>query len=384
MTSGDNARLQTQDWERDRVSLITKSIATYSPSGQEKGMATLLFEELVCAGLSPRIDGAGNAICEVGSGRRSILLCGHMDTVPGELPVVHEGDVIRGRGACDAKGPLMSLLFAFEDLAKRRDLISIGRVIFAGVTEEERTSAGLRELIKQGIRADYAIFGEPCGLSKITIGYRGHLPTLIRVETESSHGSAPSLSTNSAEVAFEVYLKLRDRTWPKRSKEDRGNSVEDVSVSLTEIHGGSAHNVTPASTEITLDIRLPFGVSVESAKEAVESSLEEVRRKQKGARIIAQFDDPTEAYRARLDSDLVRSLSRALLRSPSKVRPSYIEKSGTGDMNTYASTFGIQAVTYGPGDTKLSHTSEERVSVGEILECSKILVETVEELFRIA
>src|SRR5207245_4286884 len=100
-----------------RIALIEKAISIYSPSGSEQVLASLLYTELKDLGLDPRIDSAGNMICEVGSGEKSLLFCGHMDTVPGEIEVRRDGNWLYGRGACDAKGPLMSLLFAFEDIA---------------------------------------------------------------------------------------------------------------------------------------------------------------------------------------------------------------------------------------------------------------------------
>ena len=126
---------------------------------------------------------------------------------------------------------------------------------FAAVTEEERRSLGLKQLINDNVKASYAIFGEPCGLSKVTIGYRGHLPTKITVETEEAHGSAPWLAQNSAELAFSIYERLK-RSWEKK-KGAKENSVDEVSVALTEIHGGSVHNVTPLRTSMSVDIRVP-------------------------------------------------------------------------------------------------------------------------------
>lgn len=369
-----------QSTSESRQALLRKVIEAYSPSGREGPVAQILFQELSRAGFSPRIDRVGNVVCEIGSGEKSLLFCGHMDTVPGELPVNVDGDVISGRGACDAKGALLSLLFAFEDCTSRSELKSQGRIIFAAVTEEERSSVGLKELIRQGLRADYSIFGEPCGISKITVGYRGHLPTKIMVETDSSHGSAPSLSSNSAEIAFEIYQKLRDSTWPKKSP-DKENSVEDVSVALTQIHAGTAHNVTPSSAEMTLDVRIPTGVSSESARASIQSVVSAFLEK-KNAKIQVSFSEATEAYRAKIDSKLVRSLSRSMLKSRFSLKPSFVEKSGTGDMNTYAQAFGVEAVTFGPGDTKLSHTTDERISISEVLNCSEVLVGAAEELFR--
>ncbi len=167
----------------------------------------------------------GNVICEVGSGEKSVLLCGHMDTVPGELPVKLEEGTIFGRGACDAKGPLLSLLFAFENLAASTAETS-GRIVFAGVTEEERESTGLAELIRQNVKTHFAFFGEPGGVSKVTVGYRGHLTLRTIIVTPEIHASAPKFVTNSAELLFEIYKSL------KVALEAENGSLDTVSVSL--------------------------------------------------------------------------------------------------------------------------------------------------------
>ena len=130
-----------------------------------------------------------------------------MDTVPGELPVKMEGEWVYGRGACDAKGALLSLLFAFEDLVGVHNKNATGKVIFAGVTEEERSSSGLAELIRTNTKVNFAIFGEPGGASKITVGYRGHLTVRMTIVTPEVHASAPKLVTNSAEL----FMKFTSR-----------------------------------------------------------------------------------------------------------------------------------------------------------------------------
>jgi acetylornithine deacetylase/succinyl-diaminopimelate desuccinylase-like protein len=52
-------------------------------------------------------------------------------------------------------------------------------------------------------------------------------------------------------------------------------------------------------------------------------------------------------------------------------------------MNTYASSFGADAVTYGPGEASLSHTTNEKVDIREIFACAKIIVDATKELFEI-
>ena len=206
--------MESESEKERRAALAERAVSIYSPSGEESEFASFLFFELRERSLKPRIDGAGNVIAEVGTGEPSLLLCGHMDTVPGELEVKRVGNILQGRGACDAKGALLSMLFAFEDIALEVNGIpQIGKVIFAAVVEEETTSFGLKELLRKNLRADAAIFGEPGGAGKVTIGYRGHIPVAIEVQTEDAHASAPWLAVNSAEQAYSIYNRAKD-TWP--------------------------------------------------------------------------------------------------------------------------------------------------------------------------
>ena len=214
MNQGWLSEIETQTARQrsfeERSDLVFQVISGYSPSGQESGVAKIIFDYLKKRKMTPRIDLAGNVICEIGEGDYSLLFCGHLDTVPGELPVKMEGDWVFGRGACDAKGALLSLLFAFENLTGALNKNETGKVIFAGVTEEERSSSGLAELIRTNAKANFAIFGEPGGSSKITVGYRGHLTMRITIVTPEVHASAPKLVTNSAELLYEIYKSIKD------------------------------------------------------------------------------------------------------------------------------------------------------------------------------
>ncbi|MDG6906656.1 MAG: M20/M25/M40 family metallo-hydrolase [Nitrososphaerota archaeon] len=345
-------------------------INAYSPSNDEGSVAGLIRDELTLRGFRPKIDAAGNVVCEHGAGSMSLLLCGHMDTVPGRLPVKNENGELYGRGACDAKGPLLSLLFAFEDLVTSN---LQGRVVFAAVTGEELTSAGLAELIKNQMRSDYAIFGEPGGVSKITVGYRGHLTIRLEVNTPEVHASAPKLTTNAAELLFEIYNSIKLGLDAVKSE-----STDRISASLTQISGGSAHNVIPGNVSASIDVRVPVKFLNEHAMAKIREVIASHQKSNPEAKIVLELKDTTDPYQVRLDSPLVRALTRSILKTGKK--PSFVTKSGTGDMNTYASEYSIDAVTYGPGDAKLSHTSDEHVSFKEILECSAVVASAATEL----
>ncbi len=249
-------------------------------------------------------------------------------------------------------------------------------MIFAGVTDEEQYSAGLSELIRENIRAEYAFFGEPGGFSRITVGYRGHVTLRITIITPEIHASAPKFVTNSAELLFEIYNSMK-----KVLDAENNDSLDRISISLTEIKSGTAHNVIPGKTTATIDIRVPIGSKTAEVKDSVQKLISDFTSKVEDAEISISYDEPTEPYRVSLNSPLVRALSRSILKSGSK--PQFITKSGTGDMNTYAQVFGVDAVTYGPGEAKLSHSSDENVSIKEIFDCANILSNTVNELLTV-
>src|SRR5690554_2174869 len=154
--------------QEQSVRLLTNLLGIYSPSGKEGEIADFIAKEMKKLGFQVGIDAVGNVIGTVGEGKPVIFLCGHMDTVVGIIPLRFEEGKIYARGAVDAKGPLAAMVMGAAQAAKDPDFK--GRILVASVIEEEATSRGIRELIKEGIEADYAIFGEPSGVENITIG----------------------------------------------------------------------------------------------------------------------------------------------------------------------------------------------------------------------
>src|SRR5438445_13833897 len=93
-----------------------------------------------------------------------------MDTVPGKIKVRNENGFIYGRGASDAKAPLMAMLLAAASLQNNN-----GTIVFAAVVDEEGNATGIKSLVKQKLDIDYAILGERSGIRNITIAYNGRI-----------------------------------------------------------------------------------------------------------------------------------------------------------------------------------------------------------------
>jgi LysW-gamma-L-lysine carboxypeptidase len=342
------------------IELLKRALEIYTPSRSEAQLANLIKEKcLDDLGFEKvNIDSVGNVIATKGNGTPRILLCGHMDTVPGQIPVRIDSGFLFGRGASDAKAPLISMLLACSEFKQR------GTIIFAGVVDEEGNATGIKELVKNNLSIDYAIFGEPSGINRITISYKGRIALKLTCDVlDSAHASAPWLSKNSIEEVFEVWKLLSAEISAKYDKTD--NKSKSVSLSLTEISGGSSHNVTPQKCKVTIDIRVPNGVKCLEILNRLDTSIRNISEMRK-VKITYRIEDMTEAFEADHSSPLVRALSLSIL-DVCKVRSVLLRKTGTGDMNVLGNSLNIPVVTYGPGEPHVSHSKDEKVEIQSYL-----------------
>jgi LysW-gamma-L-lysine carboxypeptidase len=351
----------------DYVRLLRDIVEIYSPSGYELEVSKRIEKFMLENGFeNVRVDAAGNVIGEVGSGSPTILFCGHMDTVPGKLPVILDGELLYGRGAVDAKSPLAALIAA---ASKLRDIR--GRIIVAAVVDEEGYGKGINEIIKSNIEADYAVFGEPSNLYGLTVGYRGKIGVKISCRTgHSGHSSAPWAYRNAIEELFNMYLKLK--------LEIEKVFSSSVAVCLTRISGGESHNIVPSSCEAYIDVRTPKGCNVNECVMLISKFVREYAL-DSGLDVDILYDDVVEPYEVDLGSPIVKAFSRAvakILNKPIKL----MRKTGTGDLNVYARSMGVPSVSYGPGDSRLSHTENEYVRISDYIKSIEVLVEAVKTL----
>ena len=355
------------------VDLLVRMVETYSPSGKENEIARLLSQEIEKLGFEVELDAVGNVIGKIGEGRPRVLLCGHMDTIPSELPVRVEEGVLYGRGAVDAKAPLATMIVAASQLIREG---FGGCLLVVGAVDEENKGRGVKHLIREGMDVDYAIFGEPTNVDTITTGYKGGLLLKLTCETETGHSSAPWQYENSIEKAVEIWELIRDFEMPQENPESHFHSL---SKCLRRIEGGETGSVVPPRCEILIEVRIPPSITVEQLRIGIFGLLEDYKTRNPAVKIEAEIEDQTEPYTADKRSLLVRALSQAIW----KVRGTQVKlinKTGTGDMNIFGASTGKPVVTYGPGDPHLDHTPHEHVNLGDYLEGVKVLKEALKRL----
>jgi LysW-gamma-L-lysine carboxypeptidase len=360
---------------RFAVKMLEKALRLYTPSLSEKPMAEFLADKCDDLGFEDiRIDEVGNVIAKKGSGSPKIMLCGHMDVVPGKVKVRKEGDSLYGRGASDAKAPLMAMLFAAASIQNNN-----GTIFFVGAVDEEGNATGIKNLVKNEMGIDYAVFGEPSGIKQVTIAYKGRLAINLKISVEdSSHASAPWLSKNAIQESMVFAKELKDRL--EKNQEDRTKGML-LTVTMTEIKGGTSHNVTPKECETIFDIRIPVDMNCKSIEQKIATTVKEISQ-ERGVEAFYSILDETEPFEAPHNSAIVRAFTLGVMEVEHS-RPTLIRKTGTGDMYVLGNHLKIPVVTYGPGDPHEAHTIDEKVSIDEYLRGIEILKKMLQHLKRL-
>ena len=355
--------------------MLEKALRLYTPSLSERPMAEFLADKCDDLGFEDiQIDEVGNIIAKKGSGSPKIMLCGHMDVVPGKVKVRKEGDSLYGRGASDAKAPLMAMLFAAASIEKNQ-----GTVTFVGAVDEEGNAVGIKNIVKKKMDIDYAVFGEPSGIKQVTIAYKGRLAIKLKISAaDSSHASAPWLSKNAIEESIIFVKELKEKL--EANQEDKTKGML-LTATMTEIKGGTSHNITPKECETLFDIRIPVDMNCKNIEQKIATLVKEISQEREVDAFYSILDE-TEPFEAPHNSSLVRAFTLGIMQVE-KSRPTLIRKTGTGDMNVLGNQWKIPVVTYGPGDPHEAHTIDEKVSIQEYLKGIEIFKATLQHLKRL-
>lgn len=356
------------------VDLLTRMVKIYSPSGSEEPISLLLADELTKLGFSVHRDEVGNVIAEFGEGSPIVLLCGHMDTVEGEIPVRVEDGQLYGRGSVDAKGPLAAMIVAASNFV---DGSFPGKILVVGVVDEEKGGTGIQHFVEEGIQPDYAIFGEPSGLEKVVFGYKGILTVKVTVETPSGHSAAPWLFDNAIEKAMEFWRQINKLHLREEKLKSRFYSITSC---LTGIKGGnSSASFIPSHCEILVQMRIPPQLTPEQVFNEVKRKIDRYKATNPKVTVTLETVDVAKAFEADRRSVIVRALAWGI-RKTTLNYASFSRKTGTGDMNVLGNELKIPVVTYGPGDSRLDHTPNEHIDLQEYLNSIEVLKKALTKL----
>ena len=341
------------------VELLEEMLAIPSPSTQERALGQWLVSRMRGMGFAARRDEVGNIVAFWGSGPREVVLLGHVDTVPGFIPVRREGDRLFGRGAVDAKGPLAAAITAVA-----RQPVGTGwRFTVIAAVEEEGSSRGARHLVNRRAPNQLVIL-EPSGWDAVTLGYKGSLRLRYRLSLPMGHGAGPNESAGDRAIAF--IRRVQDHA-VEQSK-DQG-SFARLDVRVLRFHAD--HDGFRDTAAMSLGFRLPPDFDVETLKQQLDQWSD-------GAELRFDYADP--AVRAEKNTPVVRAFLKGIRDAGGT--PRFKMKTGTSDMNILAPIWSCPVLAYGPGDSKLDHTPNEAIDLGEFQRGVEVLTTALRQLAR--
>ena len=314
-----------------------------------------------------------------GAGERpSLMLCGHLDTVPAEgyeeAYCAREADGrIYGRGSCDMKAGLACYLEVVR-LLQEADVQLQGTLMLCGVADEEWQMIGSREIGLNGPMADQCIIGEPSDLA-VCPAHKGQHGLFIRTFGKAVHSSIPEHGENAIERMARVVTALSDYNAELASREPHplcGHGRYSPGV----IRGGDLVSAVPDFCELEIDRRLLPGDSAKSVRQDIEKRLESLKADDPGFRY--EISDPSwdiPANDVPLDSPVVRSLlesSQLLTGSPAQASAF----SGATD----APHLGSPAVVCGPGSLVQAHSLNEYVEIEQLTRATQMYLHAVFDL----
>ncbi len=306
-------------------------------------------------------------------GGRSLLLCGHLDTVgvdgmaePFRARV--ESDRLYARGAYDMKAGVAAALLACREAAR---LGLAGDVVVAAVADEEHASLGIQEVLRLA-RADAAIVTEPTEL-ELVVAHKGFVWLELEVTGRAAHGSRPHLGIDAIVKTGPVLVALAELDASLEAHAHPLLGRGSVHASLIE--GGAELSSYPAHCALKLERRTLPDETTEDVEAEVDALLARCRAADAGLVVERRTLLAREPFELEPGAEILGMLRDVLGDSARVGGASYWADSG------FIAAAGIPTVLFGPGGEG-AHAVEEWVSIADTVHVAQTLVAVAERFCR--
>ncbi len=319
-------------------------------------------------------DGKANVIVEISRGEPEFLFTSHLDTVPSDDSMltarISDGKVY-GRGSCDAKGCVASIISAFHGMESEKGI----KLAFTA-DEEVGGKLGLG-IVMDHVSPDFVVIGEPFGSDRIGVAQASVIALRLIVHGKSGHTATANIREGAVYRAARLIIDAVNGFSEIRGERDRyvenltslGLDVEfrgngDAVFNPSIVRAGVKRNVVPEFCEIDADVRVAPWVSMESVRNLMRYDGVDVFI----TGYLRPFGYGLDGVDEEADIRLLNIMKRAIMSE--NMRPRAVVSLGVGD-SRHVRVRGIPAFYYGPGGENM-HSSNEFVYVDELERAARV------------
>jgi acetylornithine deacetylase len=321
-------------------------------------------------------------------GGRRIVLVGHVDVVPvGDLATwtddpwsaALDGDRLYGRGACDMKGGVASILAAVRAIRDAGlDEQLDGEILVASVPSEEDGGQGMLAAIRAGVTGDMAVITEPTGL-EVVIAHAGAITFRLTVPGRAAHASVRREGVSALDK-LQVLVKALEADETARNEAETEPLMIAHSLPYATIIGTVKGGVWPSSVIDRIEVEGRYGVKLGQTWRDAERDLQ---------RCIDDANETDEFLRDHPATVELTGGKFSSSRTPAEhplpvgladvaegvlgARPPMTGEPYGADMRLLIHHGETPTIIFGPGDKRLAHSANEWVSTTEVVDCARTL-----------
>ena len=341
-----------------------------SPSGRERACAERVIAELRALEAETYEDGAaaatgsdcGNLLARIPGGRaggpgeggrRSLLLCAHLDTVPLLAPVEPElvdgfwENANEGVLGADNKAAVAVMLAVARHVHSRGAPVDLELLFTIG---EETALAGARAFDATQLRSGFGyVFDHASPIGEVVVDSPTHFRIEVELRGAAAHaGIRPEQGRSAILAAARAIAAMA-----------LGRLDAETTANIGTIHGGSAANVIPDRCRVTGEARSIDGVRAQEVASAMAACLTDAANDPEcECDLDVRLERDCDGYRVRPSAPEVALVSDALRELG--VEPRLVASGGASDVNALRAK-GCAVLNLGNG-TERPHEPTESVS----------------------
>ncbi|MBN2413691.1 M20/M25/M40 family metallo-hydrolase [candidate division KSB1 bacterium] len=327
------------------IELLNKLIGIPSVTGDEYHIGQFLEELLKNKGYTVKtqaVDQNRFNIIALTDNDPFVLFNTHIDTVPPFIPPGRDGNRIYGRGACDAKGQIVTIIDAADRLLKE-NIKSFGLLFVVG---EEVESDGAKKAARLNLNSRYLVICEPTE-NKLVVGQKGTIVFRVKAKGSGGHSCNPEKGESAIHKIISYLSKWQDYDWG--TDPFFGQST----VNIGKISGGSGINILAEYAEAEGIFRVTTFVK------QLKQKMEQLNNKLVDIEILSE-SDPQRLFK--LDGFETTIV-------------------GFGTDASYLKPLG-DILVLGPGSIEFAHCDNEHIVIEDLKTGSDLLVKIVKQLIK--